>query len=86
MPFGEELRRLRKEKGLSQKSLADAAGVSQTFIAALETGTRPGLGADVLFRLCHVLGVPCEHFEPHLAGSVEPIGSKPAGKKRAGKK
>ena len=39
VPVGEELRRLRKEAGLTQRELAKLAGVSQSLIARIESGT-----------------------------------------------
>ncbi|GAB4312565.1 MAG: CBS domain-containing protein [Promethearchaeota archaeon] len=39
VPSGEDLRRLRLEKGLTQAQLAKSIGVSQSFIARVEKGT-----------------------------------------------
>ena len=68
--FGEEVDRLMKEKGVVQTSLAEACGVNQTFISKIVRGASPGLGADVLYRLCHALGVSCDHFRPFLAADL----------------
>lgn len=78
MPFGDELRRLRTEKGLTQKQLAEAAGVGTHFIVKLESGERSRLGADVLYRICDALGVTSEHFRSHVLTAEE---EKPAPKK-----
>lgn len=67
--FGEELSRLIVEKGLTQKAVAEACGVNQTFIGKLIRGERDRLGSDILFKLCDVLDVGCDHFRPFLAGS-----------------
>lgn len=67
MEFGEEVKRLRELKGLSQIGLSQAVGVNQTFISKVERGDRPGVGAEVLYRLCDALGVGCDHFRPFLA-------------------
>lgn len=39
-PFGERLRQLRKARGLSQKEMAVALGVSAGYLSALEHGRR----------------------------------------------
>jgi len=39
-PFGERLRQLRKAKGVSQKDMAAALGVSAAYLSALEHGRR----------------------------------------------
>jgi transcriptional regulator with XRE-family HTH domain len=39
-PFGEKLRQLRRAKGVSQKEMAAALGVSAAYLSALEHGHR----------------------------------------------
>lgn len=39
-PFGEKLRALRAERGVSQKAMAEAIGVSAAYLSALEHGRR----------------------------------------------
>lgn len=39
-PFGEKLRALRRERGVSQKEMAAAIGVSAAYVSALEHGRR----------------------------------------------
>lgn len=39
-PFGERLRRMRSERGISQKEMAAAIGVSAAYLSALEHGRR----------------------------------------------
>ena len=39
-PFGERLRQLRAEKGISQKEMAEKVGVSAAYLSALEHGHR----------------------------------------------
>lgn len=38
--FGEHLRRLRRERGLTQEELADRAGMHFTYIGQIERGVR----------------------------------------------
>ncbi len=39
-PFGERMRRMRAEKGVTQKEMAAALGVSPAYLSALEHGRR----------------------------------------------
>lgn len=39
-PFGERMRRMREEKGVTQKEMAAALGVSPAYLSALEHGRR----------------------------------------------
>ncbi len=76
MPFPDNLRRLRRERYLTQTALAKAAGLTQVTIARLERGTQePSFRS--LQRLAQVLGVqpgdlatPDEAFDP---SSVEKL-------------
>jgi transcriptional regulator with XRE-family HTH domain len=55
------VRELRKWRGLSQEQLADAAGVSQSYIAGIEKGRRAGTLAT-LRAIAAALGVSVENF------------------------
>jgi DNA-binding XRE family transcriptional regulator len=50
---------LRKHRSLTQTALADAAGVSQGYIADLEAGRKTG-APDTLKGIARVLGVPLD--------------------------
>lgn len=39
-PFGEHLRKLREERGVTQKEMAQAIGISPAYLSALEHGKR----------------------------------------------
>ena len=39
-PFGERMRQLRTERGITQKQMAEAIGVSSAYLSALEHGKR----------------------------------------------
>ena len=56
--FGVVLKDLRERRGLSQQTLADRVGVSDAYIAMLETGTRRNPSLTLLQRLAKALGVP----------------------------
>jgi len=56
--FGRFLRRLRKQKGLSQRALADEVGVDFTYLSKVENDT-PGFASvseETLDRLAGALG------------------------------
>lgn len=58
MTLGERLRQLRKEKKLTLRGLAEAAGVDFTYLSKIETG-KAGYspGADTIRALAAILGV-----------------------------
>ena len=60
MDPGKELARLRTEKGLTLKALAELAGTTQDYIWDLEHGKLPGI--KVASNLAKVLGVPLDVF------------------------
>lgn len=47
----------RKHRGMTQAHLAEAAGVSQPYVAQLEAGVKQGAAAAVYARLARCLGV-----------------------------
>ena len=54
---GEQVRRVRAERGLSQEALADALGVHRTYLGAVERGER-NLTLRTVERLADRLDVP----------------------------
>ena len=60
--FGELLREKRRAAGLSQRQLADRAGVDFSYISKLENGRLPAPADDTVVRLCEILGCPAEEF------------------------
>lgn len=75
--LGERLRRLRKEKNLTQVELAKKSGVGQSAIGNIEAGTR-GYGVSVL-AIAKALETSPEYLQmdkghPHAA---EPLGAWP---------
>lgn len=61
--FGETLREMRKNKGLSAMELSQKSGVSPSMISLLETGKQlPSM--ENFFKLCRALGVSPLKFYP----------------------
>lgn len=59
--FGIVLRQLRKQSGLSQESLAHAAGMERNYISLLELG-RNSASVKMIFRISSALGVSVADF------------------------
>ncbi|MDI3256922.1 MAG: helix-turn-helix transcriptional regulator [Kyrpidia sp.] len=54
--IGERLRELRLQRGLTVRELAEKAGVSQSYVYAVEAGTR-GSRVDKLIKIARALEV-----------------------------
>ncbi len=50
-PFGEAIRQLRERKGVNQKDMASAIGVTPAYLSALEHGQRGKPSFDLLQRI-----------------------------------
>jgi transcriptional regulator with XRE-family HTH domain len=59
--FGREVRHLRRKKGISQESLADACGLHRTYIGSVERGER-NVSLQNIVRIARALGVPPAHL------------------------
>jgi transcriptional regulator with XRE-family HTH domain len=56
-PFGEAVRRIRRERGITQKAMARALNVSPAYLSALESGKRGKPGFDFLQRVAGYLNI-----------------------------
>lgn len=54
--IGEIIRTMRKESGLTQKGLADLAGIGKTTVFDLENG-KTGVSFSNILKLCKVLNI-----------------------------
>ena len=79
--FGMRLDQLLSEKGITQKKLAEAADIHPNTIAKMKAGLIEPSWPMVL-ALAKALGVDCTAF----VGVAEAPSSKPAAKKKGGKK
>lgn len=59
--FGERLRELRKQAGLSQEQLAERAHLSVDFVSLMERGINAP-SFETLEKLSEALGVPVREF------------------------
>jgi transcriptional regulator with XRE-family HTH domain len=62
-PFGERLRDLRQERGLSAKEMAAGLGVSAAYLSALEHGKRGKPNKRFVHRVCQYLGIIWDQAE-----------------------
>ncbi len=62
-PFGEKLRALRKEKGVTLSQMAAALGVSAAYLSALEHGRRGTPSAARLHAICGYFNIIWDEAE-----------------------
>jgi transcriptional regulator with XRE-family HTH domain len=55
--IGEQIRKARKERHLTQAALAEALGMSRTTIGQIEQGTVQDIGVRKIIRLLEYLGL-----------------------------
>jgi transcriptional regulator with XRE-family HTH domain len=61
--IGDNVRNLRKEKGLSQEKLAELANVSRNYISMIERGEAGNFSDDIIQKLAWGLEVSIEQIE-----------------------
>lgn len=55
--FGEKVRQVRKEKGLSQEALADLAGIDRSYMGHIERGDQ-NISLTKIYQIADALDVP----------------------------
>jgi len=84
--LGDELRRTRQEKQMTQDQLSHTADVDRTYISELENNHRSPT-VDVLLRLCKAMEVSAGTMVGRLEGlELAPVGSISVGVSDSGKK
>lgn len=69
--LGQKVRFLRKQKKMTQEQLAEAVGLSASFLGHIERGTRVA-SLETLVSLCKTLGVGPEYLLGHELDSDIP--------------
>ena len=59
--FGDRVRNLRKQKGLSQESLALACDLDRTYVGGVERGER-NISLLNIYKIAAALGVPAKEL------------------------
>lgn len=67
--LGENLKKLRKAKKMTQKELAQKSGVKQSVISDLETGNAKSTGS--ILELANALGVTAEELKKGITGDFD---------------
>jgi transcriptional regulator with XRE-family HTH domain len=76
--FARTVRRLRRERDLSQRALAAVAGLAEKHVSEIERGNRePKL--TTIFKLARGLGVPPETLIGEVAAQAEALLGAPGG-------
>lgn len=63
MRFGQKLRAVRKDKGISQERLAELAGLHRTYVSSVERGER-NVSIETIEKLANALKVAMPDLMP----------------------
>jgi transcriptional regulator with XRE-family HTH domain len=58
--IGTVIRKLRRNKDITQDELAKGAGVTKAYISLIEKGNRPNISSTIIGNIAKVLDVPVE--------------------------
>ncbi|NPV89967.1 MAG: helix-turn-helix transcriptional regulator [Firmicutes bacterium] len=71
LTFGTLLRIKRREAGLTQRELAEKAGLDFSYISKIENDRLPPPATDTVIRICHILNIPPQELLV-LTGKLHP--------------
>jgi len=77
MTLGQAIRAIRREAGLSQKEVAEAAGIDQSYMSMIESGQRHNPGTRIIARLAQVLQVSIDELAAHAGYLPRPQPANP---------
>ncbi|MFC0905291.1 helix-turn-helix domain-containing protein [Clostridium sp. MT-14] len=63
--IGDKIKNIRKTKGLSQKKLAEASGISPSYLQQLELGQKKNPSIDVLNKISKALDINIKELIPY---------------------
>lgn len=70
--FGKKVRKIRKNKGLTQDRLAVLSGIDRSYMGGIERGER-NLTLTKIYRISEVLGVEVADFFPRDVSAKLPL-------------
>lgn len=65
MTLGQAIRAIRRAEGLSQKELAEASGIDQSYLSMIESDQRRNPGVRIISRLARALQVSIDELAAH---------------------
>ncbi len=72
MTLGQAIRAIRQAEGLSQKELAQAAGIDQSYLSMIESDQRRNPGIRIMSRLARALRVSMDELAAHAGYLPQP--------------
>ena len=81
---GEVIKKLRRERGLSQEVLSGLAGIGRSHLAMIENGAK-NANADTLWQIAEALGIKLSELIRMIEGRIEETGIREAQIREAGK-
>jgi transcriptional regulator with XRE-family HTH domain len=72
MTLGQAIRAIRRAEGLSQKDLAEASGIDQSYLSMIESDQRHNPGVRIISRLARALQVSIDELAAHAGFLPQP--------------